>query len=87
MSTVMVEKRPLYPNQVRALRKSRGWSRSDFANALGIKPAALTHYENGSRFIPRERAEHMARLLECDPLDLFVSRIGNIVAYRVESPQ
>lgn len=70
-----------YPNQVRALRKARGIGRAELAAKIGVTPSALTHLENGHRLITRERAEQLAAALECEMIDLFLSKYGNLPAY------
>jgi transcriptional regulator with XRE-family HTH domain len=50
--------------KVAGLRKAKGWSKSEFAKRVGVKPSTVTRWES-TRFNPdREDLEHIADVLD-----------------------
>lgn len=51
-------------NQLKTLRKERNISQADIANALGIKPAAVSKYETGRVPLSEDSIQKLCQMLE-----------------------
>lgn len=57
---------------LRAVRRSRGMTQAQFAEALGISRSYVDVVERGRRNLTMETATHLARRVGVDPVDLIL---------------
>jgi len=43
------ETKQLFQNRLHSLREKRGWNQTDLAQATGLMPSAISHFETGKR--------------------------------------
>nr|WP_258571362.1 XRE family transcriptional regulator [Flavimaribacter sediminis] len=60
--------------QLKRIRKSRGLSQSDVADALGIVVANYNRLERGKVELTLSRMKELAILLKCEPVDLITNK-------------
>lgn len=58
------------PEQLRELRRSRGWSQEYLAMRLGVRSASVSFWENGKREITVSRAKQLRRILSAALADV-----------------
>jgi transcriptional regulator with XRE-family HTH domain len=77
----MISNHPLFG--VKTRRRLLGLKGTDVAKELGVEPATLMRYENGTRVITFPRALTLAKILgDCDPRDLAELDASNSNAIR-----
>ena len=54
------------------LREKKGLSQQQLAKMLGISNASLHYYETNQRYIPKDIAENIARILNVELEDIFL---------------
>ena len=63
-------------NRLKELRKARGLTQQQVADALGLHITNYNKLENGKTKLDQERIAVLARILKCDPLDLITNSQG-----------
>ncbi len=58
-------------NNLKELRKRLGYTQEEIAQAIGIKRAAYSNYEDGTREMPYDTLEKAADFLGCEAYLLF----------------
>ena len=58
------------PNKIAKVRKSKGFTRSQLADKVGIPYATLTNYENNKRFVPFSVYQELAKVLGVKVVDI-----------------
>jgi len=53
-------------------RQERGYTQQYMADNIDVSIGCYNMYENNQRKIPKNKAEAIARLLECEVSDIFV---------------
>ena len=66
----MVKKLENPPNRIRELRKAKGLTQGELADAIGVKQNLIGRYETGDRELSLPRLRQIARALGTDVGDL-----------------
>lgn len=70
-STRNSKKKNAPAKRLKELRRERGITQIDLAQALGTVQARISNYEKGTRPIPHELALEMAQYFKVDPQEFF----------------
>jgi phage repressor protein C with HTH and peptisase S24 domain len=71
LSGIMSKKAPaLLPNNIRKLRKMRGWSQEELAAKLGVFWTKISKDERGERKLTQEKIATYAKALNCSEADI-----------------
>lgn len=54
------------------MRREANMTQQYIADQLGIAVSTYSQYETGARGVPRERAERICKLLNCEVKDIFL---------------
>jgi transcriptional regulator with XRE-family HTH domain len=73
LHTPMAQSPDQQPNRVRYWRKQRGLTLEQLGDRIGVGKVMMSAIERGNRKLDRERIIAIARELEIDPADVFLS--------------
>lgn len=59
------------PNNLRKMRKLKGYSSASLADKIGVDKTTITRLETGARRLSMEVATEIAGVLKCEPFDLY----------------
>lgn len=78
----------IFPNQIRMLRKAKGYNMQELADHLGVSLSAISKIEKGYRRIDQEQLVKVADFLDCPLQDVFVNEQNSqpevVAAWRSE---
>lgn len=53
-------------------RQEKGYTQQFMANNINVSVSCYNMYENNQRKIPKDKAEAIAKVLDCNVVDIFV---------------
>lgn len=53
-------------------RQEKGYTQQFMADSINVSIGCYNMYENNQRKIPKDKAERIARVLECNVSDIFI---------------
>jgi transcriptional regulator with XRE-family HTH domain len=75
----MTDIRKILGNNIRKLRKSKGFSQEYLAEQVGLATQQINRIENGHQFPKYITITHLAEVLGVDTLDLFSTEMSGII--------
>ncbi len=70
----------MFAQNLKRLRKSRGWTQEELARRAGLSFQAISHWEKGIRHPMMGTVLALAAALDCDPKDLYTAPVEPPVA-------
>lgn len=58
--------------EIEKKRQEKGYTQQFMADSINVSIGCYNMYENNQRKIPKDKAEEIARVLECNISDIFI---------------